>query len=99
MQSEDYQMILRMLQAEPIDEAEQFRSERIAILGANEQPLKLKKGAKFILHLVPQNAFRRTSFEGRIFDINKDKLEPMATGGASKKINFDGIASVCLFYF
>lgn len=89
-----YELILRTRQAEPIDEAEQFRSERILMFRANEQPLKLKAGAKFVLHLVPHNAFRRANFEGRIFDINTDNLEPMASGGCSQKISFDGIASV-----
>lgn len=87
-------MILRMQQANTIDEVEQFRSERIAMLRANEQPLKLRAGAKFVLHLVPHNAFRRASFEGKIFDITQDYLEPMVSGGSSKKVNFDGIASV-----
>jgi hypothetical protein len=87
-------MILHMRQAEPIDEAEQFRSERIAMLRRNEQPLKLRAGPKFVLHLVPHNAFRRASFEGKIFEINEDDLKPMATGGWSKKVNFDGISSV-----
>jgi len=56
-------MILRMRQAEPIDEVEEFRLERIALLRRNEQAFKLKEGAKFVLHLVPQNASVHTTFK------------------------------------
>ncbi len=87
-------MILRVRQAEPIDDVEDFRLERIELLRGNQQPLKLRDSAKFVLHIVPHNAFRRASFEGRIFDVNKDDLKPMAVGGWSYKVNFDGIASV-----
>ena len=87
-------MILRVRQAEPVDDVEDFRLERIELLRGNQQPLKLRDSAKFVLHMVPHNAFRRASFEGRIFDVNKDGLKPMAVGGWSYKVNFDGIASV-----
>src|SRR2546428_11877487 len=90
-------MILRVRQAEPVDDVEDFRLQRIELLRGNQQPLKLRDSAKFVLHIVPHNAFRRASFEGRIFDVNKDDLKPMAVGGWSYKGNFDGIASVTSF--
>src|SRR6185436_19332324 len=33
-------------------------------------------------------------FEPRIFNLDEDHLKPMACGGWSRKVNFDGIASV-----
>jgi hypothetical protein len=81
-------------QATPIDEVEDFRAERVRVISNNEQPISLSGGAKFVLHVIPHTAFACESIEATVFDVGQHDLVPMAAGGWSRTINFDGIAAV-----
>jgi hypothetical protein len=80
------------LSATTQDRIQAFRRERLAILSADEGPMKIEHEGRLILHLVPLSAFGH----GQSLDVKNifDKhsyFRPISSAGMNQRFNLDGV--------
>lgn len=75
------------------EQIKRFREERISSILSDETPIPLKKGAKFVIHIIPINAF----YPGQQYDIEKInsnyqfRLRAIDAYNPTLRYNFDGL--------
>ncbi len=79
------------LSASVHDRIQSFRRERLAILSADEGPMKIRHGGRLILHIVPLSAFGY----GQSLDVKQiynhaSTFQPLSSSGNSR-YNFEGV--------
>ncbi|HET6514148.1 MAG TPA: ATP-binding protein [Thermodesulfovibrionales bacterium] len=72
-----------------------FRRERLAILSADEGPIKIEAQGRLILHVIPLSAFSYTSALDvkQIFN-HHSFFRPISSMGYNHQFNFDGVLIV-----
>jgi len=74
------------------DRIRAFRRERLAILSADEGPMRLEHEGRLILHIVPFSAFGYgESLDVKVIFANNQFFWPIASTGRTSRFNFDGV--------
>ena len=73
-----------------------FRAHRLSQIIADETPVLLEKGARFVVHLIPLAAFHPTSTPEIVFTGEVEKKIRNAERGSSFRYNFDGYLAYSL---
>nr|WP_290224227.1 hypothetical protein [Trichocoleus desertorum] len=70
-----------------------FRRERLGLIVAQETPVTLRPGAKFVLHIIPVGAFDLAA-QFNPASLYDNFPQPLYTGmGTSRRLNIDGLVS------
>lgn len=90
--SVDELRVLFNLSSTAHDRVRSFRIERLAMLAADEGPVKIEHGGRLILHIVPLSAFgyAQQIDVKKIFE-RHSSFEPLSSAGMSVRFNFDGV--------
>ena len=80
------------LSASVHDRLQSFRRERLAILSADEGPMKIGHGGRLILHIVPFSAFGY----GQSLDVKQiynhvSTFQPLSSSGNNSRYNLEGV--------
>lgn len=74
------------------DRIKAFRRERLAILSADEGPMRIEHEGRLVLHVVPLSAFgHNQSLDVRDVYNQHASFRPMSSMGMTPRFNFDGV--------
>jgi hypothetical protein len=76
------------------DRMQRFRTDRLSKLIANETPVRMPRGAKLVLHVLPFSSFEFGSYiDERMQQRIRTGLPPLAAGGWNHRHNLDGFVT------
>jgi hypothetical protein len=90
------EVIIRTKPAEFADQLSSFRTERLGIIREGKVPGDIEEGARFVVHIVPADAFDRTAeLNFTSFRRETDALQPLYSWGSGPiRHNFDGMVNI-----
>jgi hypothetical protein len=83
-----------VLSEELPERVRRFRDERLACIVAGQTPVRLKEGAKLVLHLMPLASFTG-SYQFDLAQIRRHQLlfRPLGASGWNNRFNVDGVVT------